>query len=44
MLQFFGILASLDCTDDLWSVGAIGVMVGALMGVVAWHWIMLKYR
>ena len=32
MLQFFGILTALDCTDDLWSIGALGVMVGVVLG------------
>ena len=37
MLQFFGILTALDCTDDLWAIGMIGLISGVVIGFIARH-------
>ena len=42
MLQFFGILTALDCTNDLLLVGVIGLLVGVMIGAVSWHFLASK--
>jgi hypothetical protein len=35
--QFFGLLATMDCTEDLIFMTLIGLIVGAILGVVGYH-------
>ena len=35
--QMFGILTAVDCTDDLWMIGLIMLMIGLVLGAVFYY-------
>lgn len=37
LFQYFGILSQIDCSDDLITIGLIGMLIGVILGVVGYH-------